>query len=248
MRLAAIHKSPSRGTVSQRFRPIVDSPVHSRVFDAIRDAIFAGSLKPGEPLRELHLAKELEVSQASVREGLVHLENSGLVVRIPNKETRVTKLSNREVRERLELRESLEAMAWIAAAKHMAASDYETLSEKMNAISVAVERNAYPALAAADLDFHLYIWGHSGNPTLVRMLEQLTAPLFAFVSLVHSINRDNLRYVVNSHERVISALREGGARVIRERLREHLAGSYDRFLNSGAEDLHDWYHASETEG
>src|SRR5580704_10059725 len=138
MRSAAIHKSSARGTVSQRFRPIVDSPVHSRVFDTIRDAIFAGNLKPGEPLRELHLAKELQVSQASVREGLVHLENSGLVVRIPNKETRVTKLSNREVRERLGLRESLEAMAWIAASKNMEAPDYEPLLEKMRAISVAV--------------------------------------------------------------------------------------------------------------
>src|ERR1700722_7274491 len=116
MRSASIPQPPARPTASKRFRPIVDSPVHSRVFDAIRDAIFAGSLKPGEPLRELHLAKELQVSQASVREGLVHLEISGLVVRIPNKETRVTKLSNREVRERLELRESLEAMAWIAGA------------------------------------------------------------------------------------------------------------------------------------
>jgi DNA-binding GntR family transcriptional regulator len=218
------------------------------VFDAIRDAIFAGNLKPGEPLRELHLAKDLQVSQASVREGLVHLENSGLVVRIPNKETRVTKLSNREVRERLELRESLEAMAWFAASKKMETPDYQPLAEKMNAISLAVERNAYPALAAADLDFHRYIWEHSQNPTLARMLEQLTAPLFAFVSLVHSINRDNLRNVVISHERVISALREGGARLIRERLREHITGSYDRFLNSGAEDLHDWYHASEIAG
>ncbi len=227
-----------------RFRPIKDSPVHIRVFEAIRDAIFAGDLKPGEPLRELHLASELQVSQASVREGLSQLENSGLVVRIPNKETRVTKLSNREVRERLEIRESLETMAWMAASKWMRDADYEQLCDKMQAISLAVERNAYPALAAADLEFHRHIWEHGRNPTLARMLEQLTAPLFAFVSLVHSINRDNLRHVVNSHERVIAALRDGGARLIRERLREHLAGSYDRFLNSGAEDLHDWYHAA----
>ena len=130
----------------------------------------------------------------------------------------------------------------------MDGADYEPLAEKMNAISLAVERNAYPALAAADLEFHSYIWDHSQNPTLCRMLEQLTAPLFAFVSLVHSSNRDNLRNVVNSHERVISALQEGGARLIRERLREHLAGSYDMFLKSGAEDLHEWYQASESNG
>jgi DNA-binding GntR family transcriptional regulator len=225
----------------QRLRPIKDSPVHSRVFEAIRDAIFAGDLAPGEPLRELHLAKELNVSQASVREGLVHLEISGLVVRIPNKETRVTKLSNEEVRERLDLRESLEGIAWIAAAKRMKSADYLQLSEKMKDISLAVAHNDYPALASADLAFHRHIWEQSRNPTLARILEQLTAPLFAFVSLMHSMHRDDLRKAVNSHESIITALQNGGSRLIRERLHDHLSGSYDRFLNSGAKDLQSLY-------
>ncbi len=229
----------------QKFRPIEDSPMHSRVFEAIREAVFSGSLKPGELLRELHLARDLQVSQASVREGLVQLETTGLIVRIPNKETRVTKLSSNEVRERLEIRESLEALAMAAAARRMQPEDYARLSEKMEAISRAVTRNAYSELAAADLEFHRYIWMSSGNRTLSRTLEQITAPLFAFVSLMHGINHDDLAGVVNSHELIVSALQDGRGRVIRERLREHIGVSYDSFLSSGAGDLHDWYRLAE---
>ena len=63
--------------------------------------------RPGDPLRELHLARELGVSQATVREGLVQLERLGLVVRTPNIGTHVTKLSRQEIEERVELRKLL---------------------------------------------------------------------------------------------------------------------------------------------
>ena len=230
---------------ARRFQPIKDRPVRSRVSEAIREAIFSGALRPGDPLRELHLARELEVSQATVREALVQLENSGLVVRIPNKETLVTKLSNREVRERVVIRESLEVLAWLDAAKRIGEDHYAELEDRVEAISVAVDRNNYFDLAAADLEFHKYIWECSENLTLYRTLEQITAPLFAFVSLMHSINRDPLKDSVNSHEAVIAALKDGRARVIRDTLRQHTAGSYDAFLSSGVDDLHGWCASAE---
>ena len=57
------------------------------------EAIIAGHFLPGDPLRELDLARDLRVGRATVREALMRLESTGLVVRVPNKETRVTRLS-----------------------------------------------------------------------------------------------------------------------------------------------------------
>jgi len=221
-------------------------PVRSRVAEVIKEAIFSGGLKPGDPLRELHLAADLNVSQASVREALVQLENAGMVTRIRNKETIVTKLTPDDVRERLMIREALEILAWIEAAKRMGAEDYGKLYIAVEAISAAVESNDYYGLAVSDLEFHRSIWQSSRQPTLCRTLEQTTAPLFAFVTLIHVIQQDRLKETVNSHEAVIRALRDGRPRVLRSVLREHLAGSYDRFLNSGRKDFRDWYAASAT--
>ena len=41
------------------FKPVKNRALSDDVFEALRDAIFTGSLKPGDPLREMHLAKEL---------------------------------------------------------------------------------------------------------------------------------------------------------------------------------------------
>src|SRR5438874_1838866 len=69
----------AKAKTTARFTAINDMPVRSRVAEVIKEAIFSGVLKPGDALRELHLAAELNVSQASVREGLVQLENAGMV-------------------------------------------------------------------------------------------------------------------------------------------------------------------------
>src|SRR5215207_8996683 len=100
------------------------------VADAVREAIFSGRFRPGSPLREMHLAKELDVSQKTVRDALVKLERYGLVVRVPNKETTVTRHSRREVQQRLDLRATLEEMAALEAAKLMKAEDYDALDGK----------------------------------------------------------------------------------------------------------------------
>src|SRR5215510_10876705 len=94
-------------------KPVRNRALSDDVFETMRDAIFSGRLKPGDPLREMHLAKELSVSQATVRDALVKLERFGLVVRVPNKETVVTRHTKREIRERIAVRATLEEKAFL---------------------------------------------------------------------------------------------------------------------------------------
>ena len=64
----------------------------------LRQGIFEGRYPPGTALRELTLAKELSVSQATVREALQRLQHTGLITRTPNIGSAVTRLSVKEVR------------------------------------------------------------------------------------------------------------------------------------------------------
>ena len=48
---------------------------------AVRQAIFEGDYRPGDPLPELHLAKKYGVSQSVIRESLTSLAHAGLVRR-----------------------------------------------------------------------------------------------------------------------------------------------------------------------
>jgi DNA-binding GntR family transcriptional regulator len=207
--------------VAHRLRPLKSESLTVQVAATLRSAIFSGELAPGQPLRELHLARDLGVSQATVREALGQLERFGLVVRTPNIGTQVTRLSWQDVRERVELRQLLEERAMLQAAPRMDAAAFEALAVKLDALTDAIRRNAYFEEAQADLAFHRFIWEQSGNRTLYHTLDQLAVPLFAFVSILRGAHRQNLTEVVQSHEGIVQALRAGEAGVISEALRQH---------------------------
>ncbi|MCI0623527.1 MAG: GntR family transcriptional regulator [Acidobacteria bacterium] len=231
-----IHASLS--SMRKAFEPLKNGLIRDRVFETLRSAIFAGDLRPGDPLREMHLAKELQVSQAPVREALLQLEQCGLVVREANVGTRVTKLSNEELQERLRVRIVLEGLAAVEASSLMTKDDYRELNDRLEKISEAVAANAYFETARADLEFHRYVWRCSRNKTLYRTLDQLTAPLFAFVMLMRSSGLEDLRTVVRSHEPIVAALRRKNPEVICKAIRAHVESSYGQFLTSGVQDIH----------
>ena len=99
--------------------PLKTGLLTTRVSETLRGAILTGQFEPGRQLLEAHLARELQVSQTTVREALVQLDQLGLVTRVPNKGTFVTELSEKDVRDRLKIRWLLEGLAWFAAAKTM---------------------------------------------------------------------------------------------------------------------------------
>jgi DNA-binding GntR family transcriptional regulator len=204
----------------------------------IREAIFGGKFAPGDALRELHLARELKISQATVREALAQLEREGLVVRVPNKETVVTNLSRQEVRERLTLRVVLEGIAFAQAADRMEELHYCELARLTAAISEAVASRVPHELAQADLRFHRYVWEQSGNKTLFQMLDQLCAPLFAFMSILRRKGIEQPNPNVQPHEALVAALRNRDPEEIVAAIRAHLGNSaYERFLGSGINDF-----------
>jgi DNA-binding GntR family transcriptional regulator len=82
-----------------------------RVTEAVRQAILTGGLRPGETLVERELAATLGVSKTPVREALIALTASGLVVSSPNRGVTVRTLTPKNVKEIYELRLLLEPWA-----------------------------------------------------------------------------------------------------------------------------------------
>ena len=217
-----------------KLEPIRGGSLGGLVIDAIRDAIYSGRFQPGEPVRELQLAKELRVSQTTVREALLQLEHDGLVVREANRGTRVTSLAENEIRERVEVRIVLETSAALEAAKRFSPAGLDQLSACMKRIGDSVKRNEYFEAAQSDLEFHRLIWETSGNRTLYRLLDQLTAPLFAFLSVRQSGDMADLRRRVQSHEPIFEALNSRKSAKVRASVRDHLLISYRQYLDNSS--------------
>lgn len=193
--------------------------------------IFNGAFAPGSSMREARLARDFGVSQATVREALLSLERDGLVTREPNIGTTVTRLTTKDIRERVQLRRTLEVQAALEAAKHMGPHEFAELEWLLARMGSFIEQDLYYEEAQADLDFHRYIWACSGNQTLSSVLERLTVPLLAFVSVMRASGMQRLSDVIPSHQPMIDALRSGDPEKIDSAFREGAQSTYLDFIS-----------------
>ena len=211
--------------MAQPLQPVRSVSLRAQVFDTLRDAILVGRLRPGEALPELHLARELGVSQAPIREALLKLEHVGLVTRVPNKGAAVTELSLRELRERMDVRAWLEEIAFVQAAQRMGEGEFDVLRARYDELHATLQADKHFEVSRADLRFHQHVWTCSGNAYLAETLTHVATPLFAFISIAPELYRsdvESLKTSVASHLDLIDALRSRDAERVRRVLRRHL--------------------------
>ena len=86
-------------------------PLRDVVFNTLRESILKGEMKPGERLMEIHLANKLGVSRTPIREAIRKLELEGLVTMIPRRGAEVAQITAKGLRDVLEVRQALDALA-----------------------------------------------------------------------------------------------------------------------------------------
>ena len=94
-------------------------PLRDVVFNTLRQAIITGEFAPGERLMEIALAERLGVSRTPVREAIRKLELEGLVVMIPRKGAEVARITERRLKEVLEVRCALEELGATLASQRI---------------------------------------------------------------------------------------------------------------------------------
>lgn len=193
------------------------------VFERLRDAIWSGDLAPGTPIRESHLAKQLNVSQVPVREALLQLEHLGLVVRVPDRGTTVTKLTRTEILQMMEVRRHLEELAFQLAAPRITKEAEAILRRHLTRMQDLVLKKDHFGVAEEDFGFHRTVWKASGNDVLEKTLERLCIAVYAFVSLKRHAAGETMKSAVRSHKLLLDALLSGDPERIRARVIEHLA-------------------------
>jgi DNA-binding GntR family transcriptional regulator len=200
-------------------RHMKTAPLSWQIAERIQEAVFRGEFRAGQHLRELNLAKQFRVSQATIREALSKVEQQGLVVRTPHHSTTVVQLLPEQLREIAAVRRTLERMAFLEAAERATGQDLDALANR-NA-KQGGEQPETPA-AVADWEFHRQVWRLSGNTTLIRMLEQLTMPVIAFHAGCQKTVKPKAP-VGDSHQELIIALRMRDREMIASALERHLA-------------------------
>ena len=104
-------------------------PLRDVVFNTLRQAILRGELKPGERLMEIQLANKLGVSRTPIREAIRKLELEGLVLMIPRKGAEVAEITEKNMRDVLEVRKALEELAVQLACERITAEEIEEMKK-----------------------------------------------------------------------------------------------------------------------
>ena len=230
-------------TNSRWQQPLQNDSLAKQVFFSLKEAIFSGELQPGEPIREMHVAKSMQVSQATVREALVQLQQTGLVVREPNRRTTVTAFSREEIRDRLAMRAALEQLAAIEASKRLSQEDLQELEQRAAMLDRKIDAEGSLTHVNADIAFHHYIWERCGNAILLKTLENTTTPLFAFMSVLTRAGLVDLEET-KPHQRIVEAITSRDPERIRHELHVHMEASYQGFLNTGIASLDALVHST----
>jgi DNA-binding GntR family transcriptional regulator len=147
------------------------------VYGQLRDAIIDGTFEPGEQLKDAELATWLGVSRTPIREALLRLGQTGLVVARPGRSTTVSTLSERAVREARDVVAAMHELAVREAVPILTADDVDRMRAANDRFEQAVVAGDVEAALAADDELHGVPVAVCGNQSLVTVLEQFTPVL-----------------------------------------------------------------------
>lgn len=180
------------------------------VHDWLREQILTGELRPGEPIRQIEVAKRLGVSPTPVREAIRQLHASGMLSHHDNHGAAVTELSEEAIMELYLLRGAMEGLgARLAAGR----CDEESLAglRRVQARMVEALGARAPARELAQLsrEFHAAVATIGGPEVIAERLERLWSsypiPYSASMWADDELAARNVR----AHEEVIDALSRG---------------------------------------
>ena len=182
-------------------------PLRDVVFKTLRQAILTGELKPGERLMEIHLANKLGVSRTPIREAIRKLELEGLVIMIPRRGAEVAEITEKSMKDVLEVRKALDTLAVELACERITEEDKEKLLLACEEFEEAVKTGNFAMIAKTDVIFHDIIVEATGNVRLVQMVNNLAEQMYRY----------RFEYIkdASQHERLIEEHRKIYEGVIR---------------------------------
>ena len=155
-------------------------PLRDVVFNTLRKAILTGELKPGERLMEIHLANRLGVSRTPIREAIRKLELEGLVIMIPRRGAEVAQITEKSLKDVLEVRRALDALCVELACDRISAEEKELLREACDNFARATETKDATTIAKADVAFHDIIVQATGNQRLIQLINNLSEQMYRY--------------------------------------------------------------------
>ncbi|MET7915262.1 GntR family transcriptional regulator [Streptomyces avermitilis] len=216
---------PLPGIVAARPVVVQRASVRGQVLDALRTALVAGELAPGEVYSAPVLGERLGVSATPVREAMQQLALEGAVEVVPNRGFRVVERGARELAELAEIRGLIEVPVMLRLARTVSAGQWAELRPLAEASVRAASTGCRATYAETDRAFHRAVLALAGNEQLVRIADDLhRRAQWPLVGGPASRGHADLIADAAEHTALLDALVAQDLVVVQSLVREHFAG------------------------
>lgn len=196
-------------------------PLRDVVFNTLRQAILRGEMEPGERLMEIQLAQKLGVSRTPIREAIRKLELEGLVIMIPRKGAEVAHITEKDMKDVLEVRSTLEELVVELAIKNVTDEKIEELKCANKVFESAIVSKDAVNIVEADVKFHDILYSMTNNARLIQIINNLREQMYRY-RLEYIKDAEKRQILLVEHESILRAIRSRHVAEAKEAVRAHI--------------------------
>ena len=196
-------------------------PLRDVVFNTLRQAILRGEMEPGERLMEIQLAQKLGVSRTPIREAIRKLELEGLVIMIPRKGAEVAHITEKDMRDVLEVRATLEELVVALACKNVTDEKLAELKTANKLFETAIVSKDVVNIVDADVHFHDIIYTMTDNARLIQIINNLREQMYRY-RLEYVKDARTHSILISEHNDIIKQLKDRNVEHAKKVIYQHI--------------------------
>ncbi|MDX1738315.1 MAG: GntR family transcriptional regulator [Alphaproteobacteria bacterium] len=190
-----------------------------KAYNAIKELVAGRKLSPGQKLIYRDLEEALGMSKTPIINGLMRLEQEGLVVSKRNRGFFMREVSASEAEQIYDLREKLEEISISYAIRNHDRDDLNILKEKLNHYNNYSAHTYDRKRLELDTEFHMQITKMGKNEFFTSMIKQFYENIYFTLNVVYlSSYIDSFK---KEHELVFNAIRKRNLKEAKKVLRIH---------------------------
>jgi DNA-binding GntR family transcriptional regulator len=193
-----------------------------RAYAALRDRIVTLAIRPGEPIDEDRIGRELKIGRTPVREAIKRLSLENLVTVFPRRGTFATEVNISDLAHISDVRRTLEGHAAYRAAQRITQPRRAELRALLDELARGERaQDDLEALMALDARVHRFVYACADNPYLEATLDR-----YLNLSLrIWHLALDRLPHLaarVHEHDELLRAIDAGDPELSEAIIAEHI--------------------------
>ena len=180
---------------------------------------------------EIHLANRLGVSRTPIREAIRKLELEGLVTMIPRRGAEVAQITEKHLKDVLEVRRALDALTVELACERITQDELADLMDARDLFAKAIKTKDANKIAQADVAFHDIILIASRNDRLMQMLSNLSQQMYRY-RLEYVKDDEHYDRLIEEHNIIFDAISRRDSKVGAEAIISHIDNQEKSIMRS----------------